>query len=703
MSKEKVDLIRMEIISQNSQGICLTIKNKLIFTKKWIYYIIYLIYCWISRLCKRKKKNEVLIYKSYVYGQLLSVISAGVWWGFFGTTVILLMDSEIVSGISRLIFNLIFIVMSPISGTLTLIFGMKNILVYANTTRIFIWCTFCPLLYYIGIVYKYSKMADIIGLPLFYILIGFDAILVSLVNINDLDCGGLGIISYENEFEITDIQKSQIIYTYLNLFDLTFIIINPSISTLIFFILCWYYRHIVLKNNTFNNISNNDNSVNNNGIEIPILIILTLFQLLTFLSIIFYRFGIPSKKNNFNICNSSGLDSNTSEFEVRTNSDNYDNVDVNNDVYRSFKMNIDLINSTELGNYFSNSEDSILNENVKHDIGESQDIDDDGNDDDDYDYDYNVDEIDSINEYCNNDYENLDNDIKSNDDMSILPNQKSCVYNLLKKKFCKKNKRLKLRDKLTFTLIKNIVLNSIQDIYEMKYSRIQLFRAISLGFETGMEDAMMTCIIPLFIIHLSKKLTIFDNFIIDNKTIKLFSGLYDQNIKKTYLASISLLIVSFVFSIGKLSNLILKLIYKKYLFINHKFNINTSRNNVNISNNNNSINITGNLEINTPYEYEYSNNERNDFNVNNTFGINSYLLYNISSNIINSPDSNYLNELIIKRIKKLFIYTLIANLSVIILPITLTFFNYFLTLKNSNNLIQVISKFDINQSSLNYY
>ncbi|KAH7648342.1 membrane protein [Cryptosporidium bovis] len=700
MSKERADLIRMEIINQNSEGICVTIKNKLIFVKKWIYYIIYLIYCWISRLCKRKKKNEVLIYKSYVYGQLLSVISAGVWWGFFGTTVILLMDSEVVSGISRLIFNLIFIVMSPISGTLTLIFGMKNILVYANTTRIFIWCTFCPLLYYIGIVYKYSKMGDIIGLPLFYTLIGFDAILVSLVNINDLDCGGLGIISYENEFEITDIQKSQIIYTYLNLFDLTFIIINPSISTLIFFILCWYYRHIVLKNNTFNNISNNDDSVNNNDIEIPILIILTLFQVLTFLSIIFYRFGIPSKKNNFNSCNSNGLDSNISEFEVKTNSDDYYNVNVNNDAYRSCKMSIDRINSTKLGDYFSNSEDSILNENgnVKYDIDENQDGDDDGDDDDD---DYNDDYIDSSNEYCNNDSENRDDDNQSNNDMDILPDHKSCVYNLSKKKFGKKNKRLKLRDKLTFTLIKYKVLNSIQDIYEMKYSKIQLFRAISLGFETGMEDAMMTCIIPLFIIHLSKKLTIFDNFIIDNKTIKLFSGLYDQNIKKTYLASISLLIVSFVFSIGKLSNLILKLIYKKDLFINHSFHINTGMNNVNISNNSNSINITDNLEINTPYEYEYSH-ENNDFNVNNTFGINSYLLYNISSNNVNSSDSN-LDELIIKRIKKLFIYTLIANLSVIILPITLTFFNYFLTSKNSNNLIQVISKFDINLSSLNYY
>ncbi|KAH8739949.1 hypothetical protein FG386_001062 [Cryptosporidium ryanae] len=673
MSKKKVDLIRMEIIDENNNGVCEAFRNKFLFIKKWIYYVIYLAYSWISKFYNKKNKSEVLIYKSYIYGQLLSVISAGVWWGFFGTLVTLSMNSEIASGVSRLIFNLMFIIMSPISGTLTLIFGMRNILIYSNTIRMFIWCTFCPMLYYIGNIYKYNKISDIIGTALFYILVGFDGILVSLININDLDCGGLNIISYENKFDITNMQKSQIIYTYLNLFDLTFIILNPLISISIFFIVNWYYNY------TFNRGTLDNKKFNSNGTEIALLVVLTLFQIFTLLSIAFYRFGIPyKKKNSFDSSTFNDLDNDLTEFEIDLNNNN-------NEAYVDYEGNSNNFRSVKLSNCFKNNEYNRGNNNEG-----------------DHEEDYYQDE----DYYIISDNANYDDQDNSNNDLNFISNNKEVLnYNLSeKRKFIKIDKRLRLRDKITFTLIKYKILSLIQSINEVKASRDQVFRAISLGLETGMEDAMMACIIPLFSIHLSKKITIFDKFIIDDKTASSYNYLLSQCDKKVYLISLSLLIVAFVFSMGKLSNLIVKFIYKKELIINHKFNVITGKRNINIDNKNKNIDFNLNSELNNSSD-EYDNSKNNDSNYENDFGIDKYLLIQTSNNIVNPSEINYfnkydesyhgnLNEPIIKKIKILFIYTLIADLSVIILPITLTFFNYF-TSSNNNNTVQIIGEFNL--------
>ncbi|KAJ1613781.1 membrane protein [Cryptosporidium canis] len=283
---------------ERAASLVLATRDKFLLLKKWVYY---LVYSSLSRFSTSisGERNADQIYKSFVCGQLISVVSAAIWWGFFGTVITFMMESDVAAGNARLVFNLMLIVVSPIARVISERAQMRSILVYVTMARSFVWCTYLPFLYLAGRYFGYKLIRETIGSAQFYAVIALDGALISLLNVVDLDCGGLSFLSHQFGIEITATQKSQAVYTHLTIFDASFILLNPILA---FSILCsavWYNSMrdssaapgFGVELEDFNRLD-----LSQSGIETPIIIIISVFQALSTASILLYRLGMPDAR-----------------------------------------------------------------------------------------------------------------------------------------------------------------------------------------------------------------------------------------------------------------------------------------------------------------------------------------------------------------------------------------------------------------------
>ncbi|KAF7458231.1 putative transmembrane protein [Cryptosporidium felis] len=361
------------------------------------------------------------------------------------------MESEIASGNARLVFNLMLVFMSPVTGIISGKFPVRTILIYVTLIRSFIWCTFVPFLYVAGKYLKYLTTGRIIGNLQFYLLIAFDGALISILNAVDLDCGGLSILSSQYGLEITPIQKSQAIYTHLTVFDITFIFLNPLLA-LVTLLLVPLFNSVETGKASLDPTLSGDNSftLENSGIEVPLLVAISVFQAFSTISIFFYKFGIPE----------------STELEAKDN-------------------------NQELEDYYV----SISQERAQK--------------------------------------------VFENDEKLASPSQ-----------------ALGLRE------IKDKISSFFQGLMLIKEDKHIRNRIFCLAFETALEDVMISVIIPLTIIHISKDLL----------QRHIFKG---QN-SCVYWSSSSLIIVSLTLGFGKLSSFITTWKYKKDSMSNRNFEINAT-------------------------------------------------------------------------------------------------------------------------------
>lgn len=490
----------------------IVLREKFLALKRWMYYLIYSTLSLFSNSSSGEINGDQ-IYRLFVYGQLISVISAAIWWGFFGTVITFMMESGLAAGNARLVFNLMLVIMSPISRFISEKLSMRTILVYVTMLRSFIWCSYLPFVYVVGRYLGYKSISNIIGNTQFYILIALDGALISLLNVVDLDCGGLNYLSNQYDIEITATQKSQAVYTHLTIFDITFILINPILAFSVLSLVVWN-QSIQGINTTFSNnklTKNNHSDLSNSGIEIPILIIISVFQALSTISIFFYKFGIPVIKG--------------SRLTTREDSGEY-YMDVNQErIQKVFEF-----------------EGNITNSPSKFSIKEIQ------------------------------------SEISNFFEGFVFVSQDNNIRNRI---FC-------------------------------------------LAFETAFEDVMISIIIPLTIIRISKEL--------------LENQYFETQNSKSYWASLSLLLVAITLGFGKLSSFIVTWKYQKKYIQNREFEFNA----------------------NNDFECNFSTNNRT-----------------ISSESTpSSTDISYskfiiqfLNE---SNLNNLFLQISIADLSVILLPISVS-------------------------------
>ncbi|KAH8581975.1 uncharacterized protein ELE39_003037 [Cryptosporidium sp. chipmunk genotype I] len=427
------------------------VRDKLLVLKRWIYYLVYSTLSWFSSSLSGERNGDQ-IYRSFVYGQLISVISAAIWWGFFGTIITFLMESELAAGNARLVFNLILVIMSPVSRAISEKLSMRSILVYVTMLRSFIWNSYLPFVYVVGRYYGHESICEIIGSSQFYILIALDGVLISLLNVVDLDCGGLSYLSNQYDIEITATQKSQAVYTHLTIFDVSFILINPILALSILSLAVWYNSlkgaNIEFSSKELSEYNNFD--LSNSGIEIPALIVISVFQTLSTTSIIFYKFGIPISK----------------ELSLTTNED-------------SGEYYLDV--NQERAQKIFEFEENITSDPPKSNIKEIQ------------------------------------------------------------------NKIFNFSEGFAFVS---------QDINIRN-------RIFCLAFETALEDVMISIIIPLTMIHISKEL------------VEKFS--FETQNFKSYWASVSMLLVAITLGFGKLSSLIVTWKYQKEYIQNREFEVNANK------------------------------------------------------------------------------------------------------------------------------
>ncbi|OII75055.1 uncharacterized protein cubi_03165 [Cryptosporidium ubiquitum] len=488
------------------------VREKFLILKRWIYYLVYSTLSWFSNSFSGERNGDQ-IYRLFVYGQLISVISAAIWWGFFGTVITFMMESDLAAGNARLVFNLMLVIMSPVSRVISEKISMRIILVYVTMLRSFIWCSYLPFVYVVGRYFGYKSILEIIGNTQFYILIALDGALISLLNVVDLDCGGLNYLSNQYDIEITATQKSQAVYTHLTIFDVSFIVLNPilafSILSLVIFRNSKQGINIVFSNQELTKYDNFD--LSNSGIEIPILIIISVFQALSTTSIFFYKFGIPISK----------------ESSLTTSEDSGE-----------YYMNVNQERAQKAFEY----ERSVANPSHKFSIKEIQ------------------------------------NEISNFLEGFVFVSQDINIRNRI---FC-------------------------------------------LAFETAFEDVMISIIIPLTIIHLSKELV-----------EKIY--LETQNLED-YWASISLFLVAITLGFGKLSSFIVTWKYQKEYIQNREFEVNA----------------------NNDFEYNFSTNNRT---------ISSEFTPPSTDISYSKFITQFLNE---SNLNHLFLQISIADLSVILLPVSIS-------------------------------
>lgn len=283
---------------RRAPGFASLVKEKFLVLKRLSYYLAYSSLSWFSASMSGERSGD-RIYRSFIYGQLVGVVSAAIWWGFFGTVITFMMESDTAAGNARLIFNLMLVIMSPISRVISESLPMRNILVYVTLLRSFIWCSYLPFVYFVGRYFGYKLIWEIVGNFQFYTIIALDGAIISLLNVVDLDCGGLNYLSNQYEIEITTAQKSKAVYTHLTIFDFSFMMLNPILAFSILVLVSWYNSlqesNVALAAGAkLGKCSSFD--FGHSGIEIPILVIVSVFQALSTVSVFFYRFGIPVTK-----------------------------------------------------------------------------------------------------------------------------------------------------------------------------------------------------------------------------------------------------------------------------------------------------------------------------------------------------------------------------------------------------------------------
>ncbi|CUV07481.1 unnamed protein product [Cryptosporidium hominis] len=493
------------------------VREKLIILKRWIYYLFYSTLSWFSSSFSGERNGDQ-IYRSFVYGQLISVISAAIWWGFFGTVITFIMESELAAGNARLVFNLMLVIMSPVSRVISEKFSMRTILVYVTMLRSFMWSSYLPFVYVVGRYYGHESIYEIIGNTQFYILMALDGVLISLLNVVDLDCGGLNYLSNQYDIEITATQKSQAVYTHLTIFDVSFVLLNPILAVSILCLVFWYnlmkVTNVEFSDMEFNKYINFN--LGNSGIEIPALMIISIFQTLSTISIIYYKFGIPASK----------------ESRLTTNEDSGE-----------YYLNINQERAQKVFELEENTAGLVPRSTIKE----------------------------------------IQNKISNFSEGFIFVCQDINIRNRI---FC-------------------------------------------LAFETAFEDIMISIIIPLTIIHISKEL------------LEKFS--FEKQNPKSYWAPLSLLLVAITLGFGKLSSLIVTWKYQKEYIQNKEFEVNANKDfECNFSTENHTISSES-----TPSSTDIS----------------------YSKFIFQFLNENTLNHL--------FLQISIADLSVIILPISISIMKFY--------------------------
>lgn len=281
---------------RRAPGFASLVREKLLVLIRWAYYLVYSLLSWFSSSSMSGERSGDRIYRSFIYGQLISVVSAAIWWGFFGTVITFMMESDTAAGNARLVFNLMLVIMSPISRVISESLPMRNILVYVTLLRSFIWSSYLPFVYLVGRYFGYKLIWEIVGNVQFYAFMALDGALISLLNVVDLDCGGLNYLSNQYDIEITSTQKSQAVYTHLAVFDVSFMLLNPILASTVLVLVVWYNSlqessGALAAGAEIGNYSDFD--LGNSGIEIPIFVIISVFQALSSASVFLYRVGIP--------------------------------------------------------------------------------------------------------------------------------------------------------------------------------------------------------------------------------------------------------------------------------------------------------------------------------------------------------------------------------------------------------------------------
>lgn len=167
------------------------------------------------------------ICSAYLRGQLSNVAKAAVWWSTFGVLAEAVTNIPVAVGMTRLVFNLALVFVSPIAGVVSEKVPIHSLLTLTTWGRFLIWCCFIPTSW---ILTGFYHLPSPIFYAFFLCFVFLDGVQVAFANIMDIDCGGLLTLAHQYKLQINDRLSERFNRIHQTMFDVSFIFLTPPVA-----------------------------------------------------------------------------------------------------------------------------------------------------------------------------------------------------------------------------------------------------------------------------------------------------------------------------------------------------------------------------------------------------------------------------------------------------------------------------------------